>query len=159
MVSENIGIAVNSLAKESPSSPLQKDRTGKNILIVEDNQDILKLLKFLMTQEGYAVETADGAKAAMELLYTSTPDVVLMDIRLWTAPTAANGMIGMDGLELTRLIKLAPLSKKVKVVAVSAMDTAGAIQEAYEAGCDGYITKPVDVRTFASNVQQYLDVE
>lgn len=130
------------------ASPVLPEKTGKNILIVEDNPDTLKLLGYLMAEEGHAVETADKAESALALLYSFTPDVVLMDIRL----------PGMNGLELTRLIKLARGAKNVPVVAVSARDTAGAIQEAYEAGCDGYITKPVDTRTFAANVRQYLDL-
>jgi CheY-like chemotaxis protein len=140
------------IADDKPATATISDRrvdqTRKNILIVDDHPDTLRLLKFLMDEEGHAVQTADGAENALTLLYSFTPDVVLMDIRL----------PGMDGLELTRLIKLARGAKNVPVVAVSAGDTAVAIQEAYEAGCDGYITKPVDSRTFASNVRQYLDL-
>jgi CheY-like chemotaxis protein len=118
-----------------------------NILIVEDNLDILKLLGVLMTEAGHRVETADRAESAIELLPSFTPDVVLVDIRL----------PGMNGLELTRLVKLAGGSRKVPVVAVTANDSPAAIREAYDAGCDGYITKPVDINRFALIVRQYLD--
>ena len=114
---------------------------------MDDDSDTLRLLEFLMASEGYVVQTAEGAEAAMALLYSFTPDAVLMDIRL----------PGMDGLQLTRLLKLTGKAKRVPILAVSASDTAVTIEEAYEAGCDGYITKPVDSHTFASTVRQYLD--
>jgi CheY-like chemotaxis protein len=130
-----------------PSVRTQVKCTGESILIVDDDSDTLRLLEFLMAREGYAVQTANGAEDAMTLLYSFTPDAVLMDIRL----------PGMDGLQLTRLIKLTGTTKKIPILAVSASDTALTIQEAYDAGCDGYITKPVDANTFASTVRQYLD--
>jgi CheY-like chemotaxis protein len=130
-----------------PSVRMQVKSTGESILIVDDDSDTLRLLEFLMAREGYAVQTANGAEDAMALLYSFTPDAVLMDIRL----------PGMDGLQLTRLIKLTGTTKKIPILAVSASDTALTIQEAYDAGCDGYITKPVDANTFASTVRQYLD--
>ena len=102
-----------------------------------------------MSADGFAVRTAGGAEDALAHLYSFTPDAVLMDIRL----------PGMNGLELTRLIKLARGSKQFPIVAVSATDTAEMIQEAYEAGCAGYITKPVDTRTFASDVRHYLNMD
>jgi CheY-like chemotaxis protein len=130
-----------------PKTRTQTKCTGNNILIVDDDSDTLRLLEFLLASEGYAVRTADGAESAMALLYSFTPDAVLMDIRL----------PGMDGLQLTRLIKLTGKSKRIPILAVSASDTPLTIQEAYDAGCDGYITKPVDTDTFASTVRQYLD--
>jgi two-component system, cell cycle response regulator DivK len=130
-----------------PSLRTRAKCTGKSVLIVDDDSDTLRLLEFLMAREGYVVETADGAEGAMALLYSFTPDAVLMDIRL----------PGMDGLQLSRLIKLTGKANKIPILAVSASDTATTMQEAYEAGCDGYITKPVDTSTFASTVGEYLD--
>jgi two-component system cell cycle response regulator DivK len=147
-MNSNIAIVDNRPITAPSSSTAQAVPKAKNILIVDDSPDTLRLLEFLMADEGHVVQTADGAESALALLYSFTPDVVLMDIRL----------PGMDGLELTRLIKLARGAKNVPVVAVSAGDTAVAIEKAYEAGCDGYITKPVDTRTFAENVRQYLDL-
>jgi DNA-binding response OmpR family regulator len=119
---------------------------GKSILIVDDDADTRWLLGQLLASEGYEVQTAEYAEAAMLLLYTFSPDAVLMDVRL----------PGMDGLQLTRLIQLTA-SKKVPIVAVSAGNSEFSVQEAYEAGCDGYIAKPVDLRTFAATVGQYLE--
>jgi two-component system cell cycle response regulator DivK len=122
------------------------DNVGKSILIVDDDSDTCWLLETLLTSAGYQVETAKYAEGAMKLLYNHSPDLVLMDLRL----------PDMDGLELTRLIRLTT-SRNVPIVAVSSGDRAFAAQEAYEAGCDGYIAKPVDNSTFAATVGQYLD--
>jgi DNA-binding response OmpR family regulator len=119
---------------------------GKSILIVDDDADTRWLLGQLLSSEGYEIKTAEYAEAAMILLYNFTPDAVLMDIRL----------PGMDGLQLTRLIQMTTC-KKVPILAVSAGDNEFSVQEAYEAGCDGYIAKPVDLRTFAATVGQYLE--
>ncbi len=121
---------------------------GKSILIVDDDADTRWLLGQLLASEGYEIQTAEYAEAAMILLYTFTPDAVLMDVRL----------PGMDGLELTRLIQLTAC-KKVPILAVSAGDNEFSVQDAYEAGCNGYIAKPVDLRTFAATVGQYLDLD
>lgn len=154
MAANDLAIAQN-LVPVPSGSPVQGAGPSKSVLIVEDNPEVLKLLEFLMAEEGYAVKSATGVADALRLLYAFTPEVVLMDIELWTDPCATTGMTGMDGLELTRLIKLS--EEYVKVIAVSARDSGAAKQEAYDAGCDGYITKPVDARTFAASVQQCLD--
>jgi CheY-like chemotaxis protein len=119
--------------------------TGKSILIVDDDADTRWLLGELLTSEGYAVEMAESAESAMMLLYNFRPDAVLMDVRL----------PGMDGLQLTGLIQLTS-SRKVPIVAVSGGDNEYSVQDAYEAGCDGYIAKPVNPETFAASVGQYL---
>ncbi len=120
----------------------------KSILIVDDDPDTCFLLEDLLASAGYEVQTAKYAEGAMTLLYDYRPDVVLMDLRL----------PDMDGLELTRLIRLTA-AKNVPIVAVSAGGRDFAVQEAYEAGCDGYIAKPVDNRTFAATVGQYLNAK
>lgn len=118
----------------------------KNILIVDDNPTTLKLLRLLMAAEGYEVQTASGSKDALTALYSFTPDVVLMDIQ----------MPGMNGLQLTRLINLARGAKKIPVLAVSSDNTDASIEAARAAGCDGYITKPVDTKTFSTTIRDLL---
>jgi CheY-like chemotaxis protein len=118
---------------------------GKGILIVDDDPEASWLLGHLLAEGGYDVQTAKSAADAMKVLYSFTPHGVLMDVRL----------PGMNGLELTRLIKRFT-SKDLPVLAVSAGNGDFSIQEAYEAGCDGYFTKPVDNLTFAAAVGQYL---
>ena len=119
------------------------------VLVVEDSADVgLVTIEYLNELEHDAVLVPD-AEQALALLPETTFDAVMTDIRL----------PGMDGLQLTRLIKLARGAKQVPIIAVSANNTPKSIQEAFESGCDGYITKPVDTRTFATDVHQYLDRE
>src|SRR5713101_3295844 len=83
---------------------------NRTILIVDDNLANLKLFRLLLTQEGYAVQLANRAEEALEVLSTSTPDVVLTDIQL----------PGITGLELTRLIRSDPRTRDISIVGVSA---------------------------------------
>lgn len=117
------------------------------ILIVDDTPVNLKLTRILLTNEGYEVTTAASAEEALELLKSSHPSLVLADIQL----------PGMDGLELTRQIKQNPATKDILVVALTAYAMKGDEQRAMDAGCDGYITKPIDTRTLGMRLREYLD--
>ena len=116
------------------------------ILIVDDNSVNLKLATDVLEMEGYAVEKAVDAEQAQELLKRSTPDLILMDIAL----------PGMDGLTLTRKLKADERLKDVPVVAMTAFAMKGDEQKALAAGCDGYITKPIDTRKLPQQVAAYL---
>jgi two-component system cell cycle response regulator DivK len=106
----------------------------ESILIVDDNAQNLKLARVLLTAEGYAVETAVHAEAALWLLQTCTPRLILMDLQL----------PGMDGLELTRQLKSDPLHRGISIIAVTAYAMKGDEERALAAGCDGYMSKPID---------------
>jgi CheY-like chemotaxis protein len=116
------------------------------ILIVDDNSVNLKLATDVLEMEGYAVEKAVDAEQAQELLKRSTPDLILMDIAL----------PGMDGLTLTRKLKADERLKHVPVVAITAFAMKGDEQKALDAGCNGYITKPIDTRKLPQQVAAYL---
>jgi len=116
------------------------------ILIVDDNPVNLKLATDVLEMEGYAVEKAVDAEQAQELLKRSTPDLILMDIAL----------PGMDGLTLTRKLKADERLKHVPVVAITAFAMKGDEQKALDAGCNGYITKPIDTRKLPQQVAAYL---
>jgi CheY-like chemotaxis protein len=118
------------------------------ILIVDDTPVNLKLTRILLTNEGYRVQTAASAEEALELLRTYRPDLILADIQL----------PGMDGLEMTRRIKGDPQTRDITVVALTALAMKGDEKRALDAGCDGYMTKPIETRTFGERVRQYLDV-
>jgi CheY-like chemotaxis protein len=117
------------------------------ILIVDDNPVNLKLASELLLSDGYAVDGAADAEQAQILLATLSPDLILMDI----------GLPGMDGLSLTRLIKADARLSHVPVVALTAFAMRGDDRKAAEAGCDGYITKPIDTRQFVAQVSFILD--
>ena len=107
---------------------------GESIVVVDDNPINLKLLRVLLAGEGYEVRTAQDAEEAMALLQNFRPRVILMDLQL----------PGMDGLELTRRLKAAPETRDVVIIAVTSYAMKGDHEKALEAGCDDYVTKPID---------------
>ena len=118
----------------------------RRILIVDDNATNLKLATEVLALEGHAISQAADANEALVLLRTLQPDLVLMDIAL----------PGMDGLELTRQLKATDAFADVPIVALSAFAMKGDQEKAFAAGCDGYITKPINTRTFAAQVAAFM---
>lgn len=116
------------------------------ILIVDDNALNSKLAKLLLVRNGYVVETAANAEEAIELLKTTVPRLILMDLQL----------PGMNGFELTRLLKQNPVLSHVPIIALTAYAMKGDEQRALETGCDGYIAKPLDTRALPKVVAAYL---
>jgi CheY-like chemotaxis protein len=119
---------------------------GEPILIVDDNPQNLKLVRVLLTSEGYDVRTAVDAEDALRVLDAFEPKLVLMDLQL----------PGMDGLELTRRLKADPKRRHILVVALTAYAMKGDDEKARQAGCDGYITKPIDTDALPKLVEQTL---
>jgi len=117
-----------------------------NLLIVDDNPTNLKLASQVLEIEGYTVDLAADAEQAQELLQHMTPDLILMDIAL----------PGMDGLTLTRKLKTDEKLRHIPVVAMTAFAMKGDDRKALDAGCDGYITKPIDTRKFPQQVAAFL---
>jgi CheY-like chemotaxis protein len=121
--------------------------SGEKILVIDDNAANLELTRFLLLNEGYEAETAMNAQEALAILEKFHPELILMDIRL----------PDMDGLALTRKLKADPSTRDIIIVALTAYDLQGDEQVALSAGCDRYITKPVDTRTFPDILRNYLD--
>jgi CheY-like chemotaxis protein len=117
-----------------------------HILIVDDNATNLKLLRVLLQGEGFQVRTASDAGQALSQLASERPDLVLTDIQL----------PDMDGLELTRRIKAHPDWAAIPVVAVTAYAMSGDRDKALGAGCDAYVSKPIDTRQLPSLLRQVL---
>ncbi len=120
--------------------------TARSILIVDDNQMNLKLVRVVLVGEGYEVRTAADAEEALGMLEGWQPDLILMDLQL----------PGMDGLELTRRLKAGAATREIRIVAITAYAMKGDEQKALAAGCDGHITKPIDTRTLPELVARYL---
>ena len=116
------------------------------ILIVEDNPANQLLVSAVLEREGYRLELAGSAVEARQVLARGLPDLILMDIQL----------PGMDGLTFTRELKADPASTRVPVVALTALAMSGDRERALAAGCTGYISKPINTRTFADEVRAYL---
>ena len=116
------------------------------ILVVEDNPTNQLLTSSVLEREGFRVELAESSVAALECLAAHTPDLILMDVHL----------PGLDGLSLTRALKSAPDTAGIPVVALTAHAMAGDREQALAAGCAGYISKPIDTRTFGEEVRRFL---
>jgi len=120
---------------------------GETILIVDDNPVNMKLIRVLLLGEGYVVHTASDAQEALAVLKLLHPQLILMDIQL----------PDIDGLELTRRLKADPATKDVAILGLTAYAMKGDEERILAAGCDGYISKPIDTRTLPAVVQHYLE--
>jgi CheY-like chemotaxis protein len=116
------------------------------ILVVEDNEVNQLLTASVLEREGFEVDLAGSSVQAMERLGSRKPDLILMDIQL----------PGMDGLALTRRLKADPATANITVVALTAHAMSGDREQTLAAGCAGYISKPIDTRTFGSQVREFL---
>jgi two-component system, cell cycle response regulator DivK len=119
---------------------------GEPVLVVDDNPQNLKLTRILLTNGGYEVRTAADAEEACRTLETFRPRLILMDIQL----------PGMDGLELTRRLKADPARKDILIIALTAYAMKGDQERALAAGCDGYLSKPVDTNALCQTVALQL---
>ena len=120
--------------------------TSEPILIVDDNAQNLKLAKVILVAEGYDVRTAIDAEDALTILESFTPRLILMDLQL---PR-------MDGLELTRQIKNDPARRGMIIIALTAYAMKGDDEKAFAAGCDGYMSKPIDTDALCRMVAEHL---
>jgi len=116
------------------------------ILVVEDNEANQMLTSSVLEREGYRVQLAGSSEEAIERLNAQAPDLILMDIQL----------PGRDGLDLTRQLKADPTTASIPIVALTALAMIGDRDRTLEAGCAGYISKPINTRTFAAGVRKFL---
>ena len=116
------------------------------ILYVEDNSDNRKLVRRVLEAEGYRVAEAKDGQQAMERLLAEPIDLALMDIN----------MPEVDGYTLTARIKAMPQFAKLPIVAVTANVMRGDRERSLQAGCDGYIQKPIDIDTLAQQIERFL---
>ena len=119
---------------------------GDRILVVDDNEMNLRLLRWLLEKNGYEVHTAVDAQTARAAIRAVRPRLVLMDIQL----------PDVDGLQLTREFKADPDLRDIPIVAVTASAMKGDQQKTIDAGCEGYITKPIDTAQFPVEIAGYL---
>lgn len=115
------------------------------ILIVEDSPDNMKLFQTILGLKGHEVAGISGGDGLLRAIEQNSPELVLMDIQL----------PGKDGFTLLQEIRSSP-HKKVRVIALTAHAMTGDRERALDAGFDGYITKPIDIRGFPEQVQQAL---
>lgn len=130
------------MESKEPGSP-------KKILIVDDNEDSRDLVAKVLKQFGYViVEALDGEEALLKAA-SEKPDLILMD----------RSLPKIDGLEVTRRLKREERFKRVPIVALTAHAMRGDKEKALEAGCQGFIPKPINVRTLPEQIRSYLESE
>lgn len=117
------------------------------ILIVEDNDKNLKLLRDVLQFKGYQTVEATTAEKGLEIARAQQPDLVLMDVQL----------PGMDGITAFRLLRADPLTKRVPVIAVTASAMKFEQEGIVEAGFEGYLAKPIRVKEFTEEVRRVLN--
>ena len=120
----------------------------RTVLVVEDNDMNMQLVEFLLEEGGYDIVKAASGEEALTITRDSqsAPDLILMDIHL----------PGMDGLSVVRAMKTDDRTSRIPILALTAHAMRGDKDRFLEAGCDGYISKPIDVKTFISSIEQYL---
>lgn len=116
------------------------------VLVVEDTPANMKLVTMLLRQAGHQVLQASNAEEAIEMTRAHRPGLVLMDIQL----------PGMDGLAAIRILKEDASTRGIPVLALTALAMRGDGQRMIAAGCDGYITKPIQYRSFLDEVDRLL---
>jgi len=119
---------------------------NNNILIIEDNEQNLYLVTFLLGQSGFRNTAARSGPEGIELAGRIKPDLILLDIQL---PV-------MDGYAVARELRLNPSLRDVPIVAVTSYAMVGDRERALEAGCVGYIEKPINPATFVTEIMRYL---
>lgn len=119
---------------------------NETILVIEDNELNMKLVKSLLAIGKYRVIEAEDAERGIQLARERQPDLILMDIQL----------PGMDGLTATGILKADPPFKDIPIVALTSHAMDGDDKKALDAGCDGYVTKPIDTKNFLDTIGQFL---
>ena len=121
---------------------------NRTVLVVEDNDMNMQLVEYLLEEGGYhIVKAASGEEALSITRDAAAPlDLILMDIHL----------PGMDGLSVVREMKSDTRTQKIPILALTAHAMRGDKDRFLEAGCDGYISKPIDVKTFLSSIEQFM---
>ncbi|MEA3179346.1 MAG: two-component system, cell cycle response regulator DivK [Gammaproteobacteria bacterium] len=135
-----------------PNAPLAHEAkraglTTARVLIVDDNAMNIALARIVLEGENFEVEAAADGLQAMQKVASFRPELILMDIQI----------PGSDGLELTQTLKRDPTTRHILVIAFTAFAGHGDEAKLRTAGCDGSLAKPIDVKTFGSQVRSLLE--
>ena len=116
------------------------------ILVIEDNDQNMYLITFILEKHGYEVTQARDGRAGIQSALASGPDLIILDIQL---PE-------MDGYAVAQQLKADPRSREVPIVAVTSYAMVGDRERVLAAGCTGYIEKPINPDTFISQIQEFM---
>ncbi len=117
---------------------------SKRVLMIEDHEDNRRILRDLLTSNGYDVIEADNGVDGVNAAETFGPDLILMDIQL----------PGIDGYEATRRIKANSETRKIPIIVMTSYALSGDDTKAFEAGCDAYVTKPFSPRVILTKIRE-----
>jgi CheY-like chemotaxis protein len=117
------------------------------ILIVEDNEKNLTLLRDILTFHGYDVAVSSDGREGVVLARELMPDLILMDIQ----------MPGLDGLAAGRILKGDPATSRLKIIALTSFAMQGDREKFMAAGFDGYLAKPISTREFPGQIKRWLE--
>ncbi|MDB5777031.1 MAG: domain signal receiver protein [Herbaspirillum sp.] len=117
-----------------------------SILLIEDNEQNRYLTTFLLNKFGHSVTSAYDGPSGIALALEQKFDLILLDIQL----------PGMDGYEVARTLRATPATEHIAIVAVTSYAMVGDRESILEAGCDGYLEKPIDPETFVTDITAYF---
>jgi two-component system, cell cycle response regulator DivK len=118
----------------------------KKILVVEDNEQNMYLMNYLLGKMGYAILQAKTGMEGIEMALLEKPDLILMDIQL----------PDIDGLEVTKRIRESETDGSIPIIAVTSYAMVGDRERAMQAGCTGYIEKPINPESFVREIERYF---
>ena len=121
---------------------------ASRVLVVEDNEMNMQLFEYLLEESGFMILKATSGEDALKMVDEELPDLILMDIHL----------PGMDGLSVVRELKNNSRLQNIPILALTAHAMRGDKDRFLQAGCDGYISKPIDIKTFIPSIQKYIGV-
>ncbi len=121
----------------------------RTVLVIEDNEQNLYLVTFMLEKNGYTVVPARDGQEGIDLAGQVNPLLILLDIQL----------PGMNGYEVAQALRRNPALAQVPIVAVTSYAMVGDRERALEAGCSGYIEKPINPETFVADVERHLPKE
>lgn len=121
----------------------------KKVLVIEDNPDNLRLISYALKRAGYEIISAETGEEGIEVAKKERPFFIIMDI----------GLPGMDGIATTRKIKELSEIKDIPIIAITSFAMAGDRERILEAGCDGYLEKPIDPLTVMDSIHSVLHLK
>ena len=131
-------------ARDGGTGAADASSAPQSVLIAEDHEDSRDALRTLLDAFGYRVHVAVNGREAVQMALATSPDLVLMDMM----------MPEVDGFEATRTLRASPTFRQVPIIALTAME--GAREQVLAAGCDDFMSKPLDVRAFLERVRGWL---
>ena len=125
---------------------MRRETEVKRILVIEDNETNMYLIRFILEKSGYEVIKAKDGTSGVDLAIKEKPDLIIMDLQL----------PDIDGLEATKRIRASKADSKIPIIALTSYAMVGDREEALAAGCTGYIQKPINPETFMAEIEKYL---